>query len=159
MLDWIGLAVLLVSFLIGLARGLVFETLMLAGWIAAFVLAQWLAEDVGFWLPMGDAQAAWRYAVGFVLVFVAVAFTVGLVASLLRRLVLAAGLRPVDRTLGAAFGLVRGTLALLAVAVVVHVMAWRQGALWQESTGARVLDAALQGLKPALPEKLASYLP
>ena len=100
MLDWIGLAVLLVSFLIGLARGLVFETLMLAGWITAFVLAQWLAEDVGVWLPMGDAPATWRYAAGFVLVFVAVAFTVGLVASLLRRLVLAAGLRPVDRTSG-----------------------------------------------------------
>jgi len=157
--DWIAVAVLLFSLLVGVLRGLVFELMSLAGWVAAFFVAQWFAEPVGAWLPFGDSAAPWRYAAGFVLVFIGVAFVCGLVASLLRRMVVAAGLRPVDRTLGAAFGIARGVIALLAVAVVVNVMAWRQGALWQESGAAKILDAALQGLKPALPEKLASYLP
>ena len=53
----------------------------------------------------------------------------------------------------------RGAVALLAAAVMVHLLALSDAAWWQESRSATVLDAALQGLKPALPEKLASYLP
>ena len=158
-LDWIAVALLLVSMLLGLVRGLVFEVISLAGWVVAFVAAQWLAEDLGRWLPFGDPAASWRYAAGFVLVFVGVAFSVGLLAALTRKLVAAIGLRPVDRILGGVFGVARGAVAMLTVAVVVHLLALSDSAWWHESRSAIVLDAALQGLKPALPEKLASYLP
>ena len=158
LLDWIAVVLVVVSILLGLLRGVVFEVLLLAGWVAAFLCAQWLADDVGRWLP-GDPAATWRYAAGFVIVFVAVAFSVGLVATLVRKLVTAIGLRPVDRVLGGVFGVARGAVALLAVAVVVHLLALSDSAWWHESRSAIVLDAALQGLKPALPEKLASYLP
>ena len=154
-----ALAILAISLLVGILRGLVFEILTLAGWIGAFLLAQWFADPVGAWLPMGDAQATWRYAAGFALVFVAVAFGVGLVAALVRRMVTAVGLRPVDRALGAAFGLLRGALALLAVAVVVHVLGWQKAQPWREATSASLADVALAGLKPSLPEKMATYLP
>ncbi|VTU24834.1 MULTISPECIES: CvpA family protein [unclassified Variovorax] len=158
-LDWIAVALLVISMLLGLVRGLVFEVISLAGWVVAFLCAQWFAEDVARWLPFGDPAATWRYAAGFVLVFVGVAFGVGLVASLVRKLVTVIGLRPVDRLLGAAFGLARGAVALLALAVVVHLLVLSDSVWWRESRSAIVLDAALQGLKPALPEKLASYLP
>lgn len=157
--DWIAIASLVVSMLLGLVRGLVFEVISLAGWVAAFVAAQWLAGSVAAWLPFGDPEAAWRYPLAFVLVFVAVAFTVGLLAALTRKLVTAVGLRPVDRVLGGAFGVLRGAVALLVVAVVVHLLALSDSAWWRESPSAGVLDEALQGLKPVLPEKLASYLP
>ena len=160
LLDWIAVALLVVSLLFGLVRGLVFEVISLAGWVAAFFGAQWFAADVAAWLPIsGDPEASWRYALAFVLVFVAVAFGVGLLAALIRKLIAAVGLRPVDRMLGAVFGLARGAVALLAVAVVVHLLSLSESAWWREAHSAVVLDAALQGLKPALPEKLASYLP
>ncbi len=145
--------------LLGVVRGLVFEVISLIGWIAAFLCAQWFAGDVAAWLPVGEAGAVWRYPVSFVLVFIAVAFGAGLVAALTRKMIAAVGLRPVDRMLGGAFGLARGALALLVAAVVVHLLALSDGALWKESRGVIVLDAALQSVKPALPEKLASYLP
>jgi membrane protein required for colicin V production len=157
--DLIAVALLVISMLFGLVRGFVFEVISLAGWVIAFVCAQWLADDVGHWLPFGDPAATWRYAAGFVLVFVGVAFGVGLVASLTRRLLAAVGLRPVDRLLGAAFGAARGVVALLALAVAVHLLSLTTSAWWRESQSALVLEAALRGLKPALPEKLASYLP
>lgn len=159
LLDWIAIALLVVSMLLGLVRGLVFEVISLAGWVVAFVSAQLLADDVGRWLPFGDPAATWRYAAGFVLVFVGVAFAIGLVAALTRKLVAAIGLRPVDRILGGVFGVARGAVVMLAVAVVVHLLALSGSAWWHESRSAYVLDAALQGLKPALPDKLASYLP
>ncbi|MFT4266233.1 MAG: CvpA family protein [Xenophilus sp.] len=157
--DWIAVALIGVSMLLGLWRGLVFEVITLAGWIAAFLFAQTFAAAVGAWLPFGDPRAPWRYAAGFVLVFVLVAFAGGLVAALTRKLVAAAGLRPVDRLLGAAFGAARAGVALLVAAVVVHILALGHELWWRESASAPWLDAALQGIKPALPEKLASYLP
>lgn len=157
--DWILVAVLAASMVIGLWRGLVFEVLSLLGWVVAFVLAQWFAADVGGHLPMGESGEGARYAAGFVLVFIAAAFAAGLVASLLRKLVSTVGLRPVDRTLGAAFGLVRGALLLLAAAVVVETTSLRESAWWTESQAAPYLHAALTGIKPALPEAFAKFFP
>ena len=64
--DWILLGVLLISMTVGFWRGLVYEVLSLAGWVAAFVLAQWLASDVVDLLPfLKGAAATVQYAVAF----------------------------------------------------------------------------------------------
>jgi membrane protein required for colicin V production len=157
--DWILAAVLLASLAIGAWRGLVYELMSLAGWVAAFFVAQLFAPQAAEWLPMGKAAEPVRYAAGFVVVFVATAFAAGLLSWLAKKLIDAVGLRPVDRTLGAAFGLVRGIVLLLAAAVVVNMTQLQSSAWWQESKGAPVLTAALKGLKPALPEEFAKYLP
>ena len=158
-LDWVFLAVLLASLALGAWRGLVYEVLSVLGWIAAFVLAQWLAPDAAALLPLGHWDDAIRYAAGFVLVFIAAAFAAGLLAWLVKKLVEAVGLRPVDRTLGAAFGLVRGAVLLLAAAVVINMTPLRNGQWWTESTGAGVSTTVLRGLKPVLPEQFGRYLP
>ncbi len=158
-LDWTLLAVLLASLLLGAWRGLVYELMSVLGWIAAFVLAQWWASDVATRLPMGDATPPVRHAAAFVLVFVAAAFAGGLIARLTSKLVASIGLRPVDRALGAAFGLVRGVVLLLALAVVVDMTSLKSNETWQASSGAGVLSAALKGLKPVLPATFGQYLP
>lgn len=158
-LDWIFLAVLLLSFALGLWRGLVYEVLSLMAWVAAFLLAQWLATDVAQYLPLAGFAEPVRYAFGFVLVFVVVVFVGGLLAWLIKKAVAAVGLRPIDRVLGGLFGLFRGLLILLALAVVVQTTALKSQALWQQSAGAQVLAAVLQGLKPLLPLALVKFLP
>ncbi|MEI8158586.1 MAG: CvpA family protein [Burkholderiales bacterium] len=158
-LDWIFLAVLLISLLVGAWRGLVYELLSVVNWIAAFVLAQWFAPVAAQWLPMSSATEVVRYAAGFVLVFVSSLFAGGLLAFLISKLVAAVGLRPVDRVLGAAFGLVRGVILLLAFSVVFGMTPLVKGPLWRESVGAGIATVALQGLKPVLPQEFGKYLP
>ncbi|MDP3759641.1 MAG: CvpA family protein [Ramlibacter sp.] len=158
-LDWVFVAVLAVSFLVGAWRGLVYEVLSVISWIAAFIVAQWLAPEAAEWLPVQRAPEAGRYAMGFVAVFIAVVFAGALLAWLTKKLIEAVGLRPVDRTLGAAFGLVRGAILLMAVAVVVNMSPARSAVWWTESKGAGVSLAALKGLKPVLPERFGRYLP
>jgi membrane protein required for colicin V production len=158
-LDWVFLAVLLASLLLGLLRGLVYEVLSVMSWLAAFVLAQWLAPQAGNWLPMATSAEPVRYAAGFAVVFILAVFAGGLVAWGMRKLVEAAGLRPVDRALGAAFGVVRGVVLLLAAAVVVNMTPLRTATWWTESVGAGVSTVALKGLKPVLPERFGHYLP
>jgi membrane protein required for colicin V production len=158
-LDWVILVVLGASLLLGAWRGLVYEVLSVMSWIAAFIAAQWLAPDAAALLPMERVPEAGRYAIGFILVFIAVVFAGGLLAWLTKKLVQAVGLRPVDRTLGAMFGLIRGAVLLLAVAVVVNMSPARRAVWWTESKGAGMAMAALKGLKPALPERFGQYLP
>ena len=157
-IDWVLVALLLLSLLVGLWRGLVFEVLSVLGWIAAFFLAHWFAPDVAALLPMSWASQPIRFAAAFVLTFVVAVFVAGLLASLVRKMVAAVGLRPVDRLLGGVFGLVRGLVLLLAVAVAVDMTPLKDSPWWKESTGVPVLSAALKGLKPALPEKFSRYL-
>lgn len=158
--DWLLCAVLLLSMLVGAWRGLVYELMSLAGWVAAFVLAQWLAQDVAQKLPfLKDAVAQVQYAAAFVLVFVAALFAVGLLSWLLKKIVETAGLRPMDRTLGAVFGLARGVLLLLAVTVVVQLLGLTKQAWWQDAHGTSWLEILLNGLKPVLPDALLAYLP
>lgn len=158
-LDWIFIAVLVISLLVGAWRGLVYELLSLVNWVAAFVLAQWFAPDAAHYLPLANATEVVRYAAGFVAVFVVVLFAGGLLASLIRKLVAAVGLRPVDRVLGSAFGLVRGAVVLLALTVVAGMTPVVKSPWWQESTGAGAATVALKGLKPVLPEEFGKYLP
>lgn len=158
-LDWIFLAVLLTSLVVGAWRGLVYEVLSVCTWIAAFVVAQWFAPDAAQWLPMAGSAEAMRYAAGFVLVFIAAVFAGSLIAFLIKKLVAAVGLRPADRLLGAAFGLVRGTVLLLAVTVVVGMTPLHTAQWWQEAAGPRVATVVLSGLKPVLPQEFGKYLP
>lgn len=158
-LDWIVLAVLGGSVLLGLWRGLVYEVLSVLNWIAAFVIAQWLAPYVADRLPLGQPGDALRYAAGFVLVFVAALFAGGFLAWLLKKLVEAAGLRPVDRAMGGLFGLVRGAVVVLVLAIVVNLTGLKDGTWWTQSMAAGVATAALRGLKPVVPERFGILLP
>lgn len=158
--DWLLCAVLLFSMLLGAWRGLVYELMSLAAWVAAFMLAQWLAQDVALMLPFlqGAAEKV-QYAAAFVLVFVASLFAAGLLSWVLKKVVETVGLRPVDRALGAVFGLARGVLLLLVATVVIQLMGMAQQPWWQHAQGPVWLEVLLNGLKPVLPQALLAYLP
>ena len=157
-LDWIFLGVVLLSTLIGAWRGLVYEVLSLLSWVAAFVLAQWLAADLGHHLPMGNATEPVRHAAAFVLVFIGSLFVLGLLTTLVKKFISAVGLRPVDRILGAAFGALRALVLLLAVTAVVGTLSLKNSPTWRNSSGAQMLMATLKAIGPLLPEEFGKYL-
>jgi membrane protein required for colicin V production len=157
-LDWILMAVLLLSMALGAWRGLVYEVLSVLGWFAAFIVAQLYAATVGQMLPMSGATEALRYAAGFVLTFIASAFAAGMLAWLAKKLIDTVGLRPVDRTLGAFFGLLRGAVILLAATTAVLMTPLKEGQWWKQSVGAGILSTALKAVKPILPNEVGQYI-
>ena len=158
--DTVFGGILLLSLLVGVWRGLVYGLMSLAGWLAAFVVAQWLAQDVADWLPLWrEAASQVRHAVSFVAVFVATVFAASWVSWLLRKVVETTGLRPADRSLGAIFGLMRGVVVLMVVAVVVHLLGMHKQGWWQSAQTTPVLDVLLAGIKPLLPQTLQGFLP
>lgn len=158
-LDWIFAAVLLASVFLGAWRGLVYEVLSLLSWVAALVLAQWLAMDVGLRLPLGGSSEMVRYAAGFLLVFIITIMAGGLIAALFKKIMSSVGLRPVDRILGAIFGASRGVLLLLLATVLLAMTPMQTSAMWQESIGVQASMAFLRSIKPALPRQFEPFLP
>ncbi len=157
--DWILLAVLGLSLLLGLWRGIVQEVLSLAGWVAAFYVSQMYAPLAAAWLPMEGSSQMLRYAAGFVVVFVAVLVATVLVSWVVKKLISAVGLGPLDRLLGSVFGLMRGVVILLAVTVLVGMTPMRETEGWREAQGAQWLQQFLHVLKPVLPADFGKYLP
>lgn len=157
--DILLLLVLLVSLVLGIWRGLVFEVLSVAGWVAAFFVAQWYADEMAAYLPLGDTAEPLRYAAGFAVVFVTVAFASALIAWLVKKGIEKVGLRPVDRTLGGAFGLLRGAVILLALALVVNMTPMKDEEAWLRSAGAGWLNGGLHSLKGMMPDSIAQYFP
>ena len=157
--DWILLAVLGLSLLLGLWRGIVQEVLSLVGWVAAFYVSQMYAPMAAAWLPMEGSSQMLRYAAGFVVVFVAVLIATVLVSWVVKKLVSAVGLGPLDRLLGSLFGLMRGVVILLAVTVLVGMTPMRDTEAWKQAQGAQWLQQLLHVLKPVLPADFGKYLP
>jgi membrane protein required for colicin V production len=157
--DWALLAVLVVSVVVGLWRGLVFEVLSLIGWVVAFIAAQAFSPGVAAVLPIGVPGSALNHGVAFALTFMLALVIWALGSRLLRMIIHATPLQPVDRMLGGVFGLARGAMLLLAVATVVMLSPAQRSTAWQQSRGAAWLATALQGLKPVLPDAIGQRLP
>lgn len=157
--DLAMLAWLMLSVVIGLMRGLVFELISLVGWAVAFFGAFWLAPLLAPYLPIPGAGSVLNETASFVCAFIAILILWGLAARLVRLVLHATPLRLPDRVLGAGFGLARGVVVLLLVATVVGVTPLETSHAWQRSRMAPWLNEALQEINPLLPVRLARHLP
>lgn len=160
-LGWVDIALitlLLVSVVLGIVRGLVFEVLALAGWVVAFFAAQWITPLWSPAVPIGTPGSAVNHVATFAIVFIATLFVWGMLAWLIKKLVHASALSLLDRLMGAAFGLARGVLIALVVALLVTWTPLARSEPWRESHGAELLQQMLQGLKPLMPRELADRL-
>ena len=152
-LGWvdIGLAAfLLLSVLVGLARGVVFELLSLAGWFAAYFAGLFLTPMFQSEMPLGAPGSTLNYGATFACVFLLVLVVWSLGARLVRALVRATPLSLLDRVFGAGFGFVRGLVVLLVVATVVGISPWGRSPAWQRSQGVAWLNTVLHELRPLL---------
>ena len=150
--DWSLAAVLLVSTVIGLWRGLVYELLALVGWVVAFIAAQLWGAAVASWMPFGAPDGLLRVGAAYGLVFVGTLIAWTLMAKLVRMMISATPLTVLDRALGVAFGFARGLLILLVVTLVVtRIPLASRSTAWQSSHGAAWLGSMLNGLDPLWP--------
>jgi len=161
-LGWIDialLAVFILSALVGLWRGFVFEIVSLLGWVVALVLASTLGAPLARFIPLGEAtDSQLRVWVAYAIVFVLVLITCTLLARLLRALIAATPLSFVDHLLGGMFGMVRGAIILVVVGMLVTLSPYADSPAWKHSHGSAWLGLALDGLKPVLPQSLSVHI-
>lgn len=157
-LDYAILGVLAASVVWGIWRGFVREVISLAGWVLAFLAANAVAGPLGDALPTSISSPEVRVLVAFLVVFIFTLSIATVAGMLLSRLLKAAGLGGLDRTLGGLFGLARGVVILLALAIAAGLTTAPRHPLWKESVGAGMLTRTVLQLKPWLPPRLADRL-
>ncbi len=121
-LDFIFIAILVISTLSSLRKGLVREMIGMVATVAGLVLAFWFYGVAGSVLEPFLQSHRMASLLGFILVFAAVLLAGALVSWVLSKFLKATGLSIPDRLLGALFGLVRG--AAICLALMTAVVAW-----------------------------------
>lgn len=151
-LDWVVVAVIGASILLGLLRGFMREMISLAGWIAGIWLAFRFAVPIGAALPLAQDWPLARTAAVALLIVVGCVFLAALVGWLVRELIRAAKLSAADRTLGGFFGLARGLLIVGLAIFLVRDTALYHEPLWRQSLVLPRIEAALAFALRQLPE-------
>lgn len=115
--DWTIVVILGISSLIGLARGLVKESLSLVVWAAAFFVAMHFRQSFASLLENHIALASVRELVAFGVLFVLTLLVGSMINYVIGQIVKATGLSGTDRVLGMVFGAARGVLIVMAIII------------------------------------------
>jgi membrane protein required for colicin V production len=162
--DFTVAAILLVSLLLGLWRGLVYEVLSLLGWPIAFVLSRLFAGDVAPLIPMPvlsnveGTQEHFRVAVAYAVVFIAALIVWSVLAWLLSKLVKAVGLGWLDRLMGGVFGLLRGGLVVLVRVWLAGLTDVPKQPFWRNAQASKAAEDVALLTKSWLPGNIASRI-
>ncbi|MFG6178983.1 CvpA family protein [Halomonas sp. THAF12] len=134
-LDWLFVAVLAVTGIAGLMRGLVREALGLASWGVALLAARWLAAPLAMRLDGLIDSPDGRLVLAFVVVVLGVILACGVIIRLIQAAVEWVGMGLFNRVAGAAFGLAKGAAILVVATLLIgltpleRLQAWQQAAL------------------------------
>ena len=155
--DYVVIGVLVLSVAWGVWRGLVHEVLSLTGWILAFLAANVLAAPFAGTFPAG-MRPELRVMVAWVLIFVGVLVLAALASALVTKFIKVSVLHSLNRWLGALFGLLRGLVIIIALAMIAGLTPLPRMPDWTSSaTGYSMAQTVIQ-LKPWLPPAFANRL-
>lgn len=156
--DYLFIAIVLVSVLLGALRGFIREALSLLTWILAFVLALGygpsLAPRLSGWIEFPEV----RTIAADVLVFFGVLLVGAIVIRLVSLLIRGAGLAPADRMLGSGFGLLRGVFIVIAVVMLAGLGTLQQEPWWKQSVLVPQVQPLADGLHALIPARWLAYL-
>lgn len=157
--DYIVLAILGVSALLGMIRGLIKEVLSLFAFVVAVGAAVWWGGPIAAALSNLIANDFLRAAAAYGGVFIAVLLLVGLLNLTLAGLVERTGLTPADHGLGALFGLARGALIIFVLVGLAGYTELPRERWWTEARLSGAVVSAMQQSKTLLPPAVSSWLP
>lgn len=156
--DYIAIAIVGISLLFGLWRGVVGEIIALVAWGLAIFAAVEFGAALGHWAFTGLNDPAVRTLAGCVLVFVAVLVIMAVLRMFVSHLVKALGLSVSDRILGMLFGFVRGLLVCMVLVALGGMTSAPQQAWWKHATLAKPLETSVLVAKQWLPDDLAKRI-
>tara|TARA_R110002110_G_scaffold406421_1_gene626223 strand:- start:16651 stop:17175 length:525 start_codon:yes stop_codon:yes gene_type:complete len=132
--DWVIVVVLTVSTLLSLWRGFMREALSLAGWVAAFIIANVFGDDMARALAGVINNVTGRYVAAYAILFVGTLVTASILTRFAVQLVKVSGLSLLDRLLGTVFGFVRGVILILVFVFVLRQLVPPQELHWLDQS-------------------------
>ncbi len=119
-IDFVFVAILLLSIAFALMKGLAREVISLAALFGGLFLASWYYPVPAGWFANLARTQAIADLIGFMVIFLAVIIVGAIAAFLVNRFIKMASLEWVDRLMGGVFGLLRGwaIASVIALALV-----------------------------------------
>ena len=155
--DYTILAILGLSVLMGLWRGLISEVMALACWACAFWIAWMFGEPLAGRFASIEVPSV-RLLLGYGICFLAVLVAGALISFLLRKLVASSGLSGTDRLLGMFFGLARGLLLVMIAVLLFGFTPFPRDPWWRESRLLPTFRNGAEWLSSRLPDSVSKYL-
>src|SRR5437588_9628964 len=113
--DWIILGFLAFSVTAAAIEGFFHEAFKVAGLVVGYLLAAWQYHRLAAWFAP-HLKSPWLGDIaGFLIIFIALVVLAGIIGRVVRWAVKEAGLSWFDRSLGAAFGVLRGALMVAVI--------------------------------------------
>ncbi|SFN97765.1 CvpA family protein [Nitrosospira briensis] len=156
--DYSVLAILVLSILLSMVRGVVREILSLAGWVVAFMVANSFAAGFAPLLPSGISGESLRLLLAFAALFLSSLLAMGLITMLISALVKTVGLGFADRFMGSLFGFARGLLVVLLMVLAAGLTALPQEPFWKKAVLSKPLEMAAMMVIPWLPRDLSKRI-
>ncbi len=156
--DHAVLAMLALSVLLGIWRGLASEVLALAAWVVAILAGRALAPQMAPVFAEWLAEPVLRYAAAFGVIVVLVLAAAAIARLLLSKLLRVIGLGPLDRFLGGVFGVVRGAVIVMLFVLLGGMTTLPQEDWWRQAALAPPLETAALASKPWLPPQVAKRI-
>lgn len=129
-MDWVIIVVLSLSTVLSLWRGFAREALSLAGWVAAFLVANLFVDQMASVLAGTIENITGRYVAAYAILFVGTLIASTFVTYLVGQLVRATGLTVLDRLLGTVFGFARGVILILVCVFVLRQLVPPTDLVW-----------------------------
>lgn len=156
--DLIFLAIVAISAIIGLFRGLVREALSLAAWILAFFVALRFGPMAAGYLADYITVPSVRLAAAYCSLFLATLIIGAIINYFLGKMVRATGFSGTDRVLGFIFGLARGVAILVIAIMLARLTVVSEDPWWKESFAIEYLEPWAVKAQAWLPEDMDSGL-
>lgn len=158
MVDFAVIAIVGLSVLFAIWRGVVREALSLLSWVIAFFAAKFFAPDVAGWFVSLSNDERIRIVAAWISVFLVALIVVSIVGLVLSGTLKAIGLGVVDRTLGAVFGLLRGVLMVVVIALIGGLTTLPKTDAWRNAAVRPTVESLAVLARSFLPEALAKRI-
>ena len=114
-------------------RGFVREMISVITWVLAVWLAIFYGSDLANQLSGLISNPTGRVVFSFIVILAAVVIVGGILNLFISRAITGTGLSPINRIIGAVFGIARGLIIVALIIMLIDVTALNQKPSWQES--------------------------
>lgn len=157
-IDWVLLAIVAISALLGLMRGFVGVVLSLLSWLLAGWVAFHFGSDAAVMLASDQTPSRGYLLAGYVLSFIGVIVVVSLFGWFVRKVLQSVGLSGLDRGLGLVVGLARGGLLACVLVLLMGFTSLPREPEWRGSQVLPVFEPGARGLRSLLPASVAQQV-
>ena len=156
--DYLVLAIIGLSIILSVMRGLLIEALSIVGWVVAFFVAKTYSSQLMPMMPADIPTESLRILAAFLVVFFATLLITSLLAIALSTVFKKIGLGWLNRVLGAIFGLARGMLIVCILVFLGGLTDLPQDERWRNAMFSAPIEALVTSLLPWVPGSITQYI-